>query len=939
MKQLKREWSSANRQKMNSLTKHTVLLNRHRIAKPERFLVSVSLEKRLDSTLQMRRIGVSHRQGLDTKDTENMSTDHDRVSIFVEDKANRIDIKGVLSMDETRKGSLEEPDLRHSETMEEILTRTETTRKLKRKRTQRDVDNRLVILTEESQNIKNSVMKTDDGGKQNVSRSASKQGVESYNQEHRMVRAAQTLTADERRVMTMMSRRIETDQWLAEAASAAQRNSELKYQHGRGLDTIFILDTSASMEGDGFRQMKGVVIDILNEFERRSGLDTNVGVITFGHENGFFHYCSNRYYDIKNSLDELQCSGPSPIGAGLLLSLGTQGTTGISVIGKWHIRPRIILISDGKVTDHHYPEGPEDMDGNAPGQAVEELVQIVQRISDAKSIICVPVGEPDMTVLEMISGLSVGGKIVHLHEARKIGRFPVNVKIAEQVRGIANSESMNRSRFQTVLSNFLTTDQDLTESDWDDIYEMATGSGEEFKSMEDIVDEDLDSQCQERNPNMPPIGTRVRRGPGWQWDDQDSNGPGTVTGHSKNPGWISVEWDTGNGFQYRYGADASYDIVVCDSPRVLLDEMIAVGCLVTRGPDWEWGNQDGGTGNIGSVYRVDDRAIIHVRWPNGNKSNYRFGFDGKFDVTLCDPFSSEVKRNLQQQNPMALASSHTTVPETSFAESTKNIDKKAEKPESSTDRQETLTLDDIRRTNDSLNIMDMAPPRKHTVWADFDGPLNMSTNAINNRNSSRNSGAATSTPHNNRDPSKRGTSAKGDKKEHTGNVQSVHLQEDVQNDKTSEQNVSNVSDSSGASTVVDSVTVITHRPSESGEESKLDDRSIQSKEIGAQSNPGENQPSRNYEIHTTNDSQKTNDDSNVSIQEQEVTTAIWEWKDSDGQWVKYPSDVQEKLRKNYLKNPKASVLVSMDDVCFRVVFSKNKQINTETKETLEIRKS
>jgi hypothetical protein len=46
-----------------------------------------------------------------------------------------------------------------------------------------------------------------------------------------------------------------------------------------------------------------------------------------------------------------------------------------------------------------------------------------------------------------------------------------------------------------------------------------------------------------------------------------------------------VEWDAGSRCRYRYGVDASYDIVVCDSPRVLLDEMIAVGCLVTRGKE------------------------------------------------------------------------------------------------------------------------------------------------------------------------------------------------------------------------------------------------------------------------------------------------------------------------------------------------------------------
>ena len=37
---------------------------------------------------------------------------------------------------------------------------------------------------------------------------------------------------------------------------------------------------------------------------------------------------------------------------------------------------------------------------------------------------------------------------------------------------------------------------------------------------------------------MPPIGSRVRRGPDWRWDNQDDNLPGTVIAH-KNRGQSS----------------------------------------------------------------------------------------------------------------------------------------------------------------------------------------------------------------------------------------------------------------------------------------------------------------------------------------------------------------------------------------------------------------
>ena len=37
---------------------------------------------------------------------------------------------------------------------------------------------------------------------------------------------------------------------------------------------------------------------------------------------------------------------------------------------------------------------------------------------------------------------------------------------------------------------------------------------------------------EERDPQMPTLGTRVRRGPDWMWKEQDNYGPGTVIAHS-----------------------------------------------------------------------------------------------------------------------------------------------------------------------------------------------------------------------------------------------------------------------------------------------------------------------------------------------------------------------------------------------------------------------
>ena len=51
----------------------------------------------------------------------------------------------------------------------------------------------------------------------------------------------------------------------------------------------------------------------------------------------------------------------------------------------------------------------------------------------------------------------------------------------------------------------------------------------------------------------------------------------------RTAGWIVVDWDGGSRFSYPYGSNGEYSIVVCDSPRLLDDQLIAVGCLVSRG--------------------------------------------------------------------------------------------------------------------------------------------------------------------------------------------------------------------------------------------------------------------------------------------------------------------------------------------------------------------
>ncbi|XP_057380632.1 E3 ubiquitin-protein ligase MIB2-like [Daphnia carinata] len=68
-----------------------------------------------------------------------------------------------------------------------------------------------------------------------------------------------------------------------------------------------------------------------------------------------------------------------------------------------------------------------------------------------------------------------------------------------------------------------------------------------------------------------------------------------------------------------------------------------VGLRVVRGPDWKWGNQDGGDGNVGTVVEIGkpgspsspDKTVV-VQWDAGARTNYRVGYQGAYDLRVWD---------------------------------------------------------------------------------------------------------------------------------------------------------------------------------------------------------------------------------------------------------------------------------------------------------------
>ena len=192
------------------------------------------------------------------------------------------------------------------------------------------------------------------------------------------------------------------------------------------------------------------------------------------------------------------------------------------------------------------------------------------------------------------------------------------------------------------------------------------------------------------------VGTRVTRGPNWKWADQDggSGKAGTIK-EVKVDKWVRVEWDAGVTNSYRWGAEDACDLkiagghpisiggavrlraisradleklqkghggfvesmagmlgkvgtlesfdsdgdanVVVDGNKKCFNPIVlemTVGTRVTRGPDWKWADQDGGSGKAGTIKEVKADKWVRVAWDAGVTNSYRWGAEDACDLKI-----------------------------------------------------------------------------------------------------------------------------------------------------------------------------------------------------------------------------------------------------------------------------------------------------------------
>ena len=75
---------------------------------------------------------------------------------------------------------------------------------------------------------------------------------------------------------------------------------------------------------------------------------------------------------------------------------------------------------------------------------------------------------------------------------------------------------------------------------------------------------------------------------------------------------------------------------------------LVVGCRVVRGPEWRWGDQDGGEGFAGMIIPTspsDQKLLgprtVTVAWDCGTKFNYQGGPKDFYDLWV-GPFTLKI---------------------------------------------------------------------------------------------------------------------------------------------------------------------------------------------------------------------------------------------------------------------------------------------------------
>ncbi|XP_071117386.1 uncharacterized protein [Haliotis cracherodii] len=415
-----------------------------------------------------------------------------------------------------------------------------------------------------------------------------------------------------------------------------------------GLDTVLCLDTSGSISGDAMTELKKTaheLIDGIEEIAEEHSIEENVALVTFGGTARIAHHLTNDYESLRDCIEGLEPRGTSPLLQGLIVALACLTRGGICNFSGVKTPPRIIFITDGLVTVE-CEEHTQDATGPC-GQAKLCVISTISELGndDFKSavagpIVWIPVGNADMSFLKSISSLCKG-ELVERRNMKRLTRYQLIRRLSSSVLTCVRSEEIDPADFHSkldVIIDAVANDISIEERD-----EVEATVREQLCRVEVDLGATHDFNNVVEYSNLPPLGTRVERGPDWRWGNQDSDGPGTVINHGQSEDSLWVRWDNGHSNVYRYGEENAFDVLIADYlPRGVEDNRMDIGVQVERGSHRldAYQDQDGGPGSIGTVIRIRGHKV-KVRWENGETFDYSYGENNRFELKLRDPFSRQ----------------------------------------------------------------------------------------------------------------------------------------------------------------------------------------------------------------------------------------------------------------------------------------------------------
>ncbi|CAG2236879.1 unnamed protein product [Mytilus edulis] len=388
---------------------------------------------------------------------------------------------------------------------------------------------------------------------------------------------------------------------LVIAHASARMNSGL-VKIGGSLDVILVLDTSERMAGY-FQKLKSTAIDYVNGIKqqfKRTNIDNGIGIAIFGRQNRLIQEATNDYDLVLELLDKLKPEGNAHIIGGLLMGLAGVISCGVGYMYDTALQPHIIVFTNGS-SEQNMPS--VDLD--------ENLVMTFGNLRTLEKAV-----------------RTTNGKIIPDDE---IIRLTLMSKVLKIAMDIASEIRYSNNHSREVIRRLLADKHNFSDR-YDDCLDMVPDFINPLRYA------NKQGKYVELKCNTLKLGDRVRRGPDWICRDQDLDLPGTVVGQDLCDR-IWIEWDHGQRLGYVFDECTNiYQIRKVNEARILVNEMIAVGCRVVRGPDWRYGYFDGGKGSLGTVLEVKDKSKVVVRWDGTNKGIFKIGYDGLFEVVLFDDF-------------------------------------------------------------------------------------------------------------------------------------------------------------------------------------------------------------------------------------------------------------------------------------------------------------